>query len=96
MTNFEENYINSNFILDCTQAQSTCQDNEVNGYPTLQYFRDGEKVAVFRGSRYVSKRQSVGKIFSEWGPKVVNGHIGGTKNSMTDRVKIVDISTLRS
>ena len=42
--------------LDCTQAQSTCQDNEVNGYPTLQYFRDGEKVAVFRGSRYFNVR----------------------------------------
>jgi len=37
--------------LDCTQAQSTCKDNGVTGYPTLQYFRDGEKVADFRGSR---------------------------------------------
>jgi len=44
--------------LDCTQAQSTCQDNEVNGYPTLQYFRDGEKVAVFRGSRMLSELQN--------------------------------------
>ena len=40
--------------LDCTQAQSTCKDNGVTGYPTLQYFRDGEKVADFRGSRYKS------------------------------------------
>ena len=25
--------------LDCTQAQSVCQENEVKGYPTLSYFR---------------------------------------------------------
>ncbi len=37
--------------LDCTQSESICHDNEVRGYPTLQYFRDGERVAVFRGNR---------------------------------------------
>ena len=25
--------------LDCTEAQSVCQENEVKGYPTLSYFR---------------------------------------------------------
>ena len=25
--------------LDCTEAQSVCQENEVRGYPTLAYFR---------------------------------------------------------
>lgn len=25
--------------LDCTQAQSVCQEHEVRGYPTLAYFR---------------------------------------------------------
>ena len=25
--------------LDCTQAQSVCQENDVKGYPTLAYFR---------------------------------------------------------
>ena len=38
--------------LDSTQAQNTCKEHGVSGYPTLQYFRDGEKVADFRGSRY--------------------------------------------
>ena len=39
--------------LDCTQAQNTCKEHGVSGYPTLQYFRDGEKVADFRGSRLI-------------------------------------------
>jgi len=39
--------------LDCTQSESICHDNEVRGYPTLQYFRDGEMVATFRGNRFL-------------------------------------------
>jgi thioredoxin domain-containing protein 5 len=37
--------------LDCTQAQSVCQDYEVRGYPTLAYFRNGQKVETYRGAR---------------------------------------------
>ena len=37
--------------LDCTQAQSVCQSNDVKGYPTLAYFRNGKKVENYRGAR---------------------------------------------
>merc|ERR1712111_181106 len=37
--------------LDCTQAQSVCQENEVKGYPTLSYFRNGRKVENYKGAR---------------------------------------------
>lgn len=37
--------------LDCTQSGTICRDNDVKGYPTLQYFRDGQQIAVFRGNR---------------------------------------------
>jgi thioredoxin domain-containing protein 5 len=37
--------------LDCTQAQAVCQENEVRGYPTLQYIRNGKVVETYRGGR---------------------------------------------
>jgi len=37
--------------LDCTQAQSVCQENDVKGYPTLAYFRNGRKVENYKGAR---------------------------------------------
>jgi len=37
--------------LDCTQAQSVCQANEVRGYPTLQYIRNGKLVEAYKGGR---------------------------------------------
>jgi len=37
--------------VDCTKAQTLCQDNGVKGYPTLAYFRKGEKVESYRGGR---------------------------------------------
>lgn len=41
--------------LDCTQAQSVCQDHEVRGYPTLAYFRNGQKVETYRGARNLAE-----------------------------------------
>jgi len=43
--------------LDCTQAQSVCQENEVRGYPTLAYFRNGRKVEAYKGARNVQDLQ---------------------------------------
>ena len=37
--------------LDCTQAQSICQESQVRGYPTLHYIRDGEIVETYKGGR---------------------------------------------
>jgi len=37
--------------VDCTKAQSLCQDNEIRGYPTLAFFRKGEKVETYSGAR---------------------------------------------
>jgi len=37
--------------IDCTQAQSVCQANEVRGYPTLQYIRNGKLVEAYKGGR---------------------------------------------
>jgi len=40
--------------LDCTQAQSVCQENEVRGYPTLAYFRNGRKIETYKGARNIA------------------------------------------
>jgi len=37
--------------VDCTKSQSVCQEMEVRGYPTLAYFRKGEKVEAYKGGR---------------------------------------------
>lgn len=41
--------------LDCTQAESICRDIGVKGYPTLQYFRDGQKVEHYSGARVLQE-----------------------------------------
>jgi len=48
---FEDNAKVKIAKLDCTQAQSVCQANEVRGYPTLQYIRNGKLVEAYKGGR---------------------------------------------
>jgi len=37
--------------IDCTEHQSVCQENDVKGYPTLAYFRNGRKIETYKGAR---------------------------------------------
>ena len=37
--------------VDCTVHQPVCQEQGVGGYPTLIFFRDGQKVETYRGGR---------------------------------------------
>jgi len=41
--------------VDCTENQSTCQENDVRGYPTLAYFRAGRKIETYKGARALSE-----------------------------------------
>ena len=51
--------------VDCTKAQSLCQDNDVKGYPTLAYFRKGEKVESYSGARTLKELSDYVKSMSD-------------------------------
>jgi thioredoxin-like negative regulator of GroEL len=37
--------------VDCTQHQSVCQGQNVGGYPTIMFFRDGKMAEQYKGGR---------------------------------------------
>ncbi|KAF7992883.1 hypothetical protein HCN44_005227 [Aphidius gifuensis] len=52
---FNENNDNSQVTIgkvDCTTDSSVCSQNDVTGYPTLKFFKEGESTGIkFRGTR---------------------------------------------
>lgn len=37
--------------VDCTEHRQLCSSNDVKGYPTLHYFRDGKRAEKYTGGR---------------------------------------------
>lgn len=64
--------------VDCTEHQSVCKEQEVGGYPTLIFFRDGQKVENYRG----------GRVFKDLKEYVVS--MKGEKDTGSDEGKIPD------
>lgn len=48
---FEKDEVAKVAKVDCTLHQPICQEQEIRGYPTLVYFRDGRKLETYKGAR---------------------------------------------
>lgn len=59
--------------VDCTlaEAKELCSEQDVNGFPTLYIYKDGEKVTEYSGNR------SLDDLF-----EFVNRHIGSSRDEL--------------
>ena len=75
--------------LDCTQAQSVCQENQVRGYPTLHYMRDGKIVETYKGGRDLeSLKDFVKSMTGSAGAKEVKSDVAMlNKDNFEEKVK---------
>jgi len=76
---FEKDEVVKIAKVDCTQHQSVCQEQEVKGYPTLHYFRDGRKLETYKGARTLAELKDF-----------VNTNKGEAGKAATDDGKVPD------
>jgi len=75
--------------VDCTKAQNLCQDHGVRGYPTLAFFRKGEKVETYSGARSLKELTDFVRTMSD-APKEEVKEAGD--EAKEESVKVLDAS----
>jgi len=55
--------------VDCTASGTICSDFKVKGYPTLLYFRNGDKIDTYEGAKTLDGMKAYLKTMKKGGPK---------------------------